>query len=58
MAIVGKKTVFYAQNRSNFCRPYIKNGAICKVLEIKPNTAIVRFDGQKDTDIVSLAYLK
>ena len=58
MAIVGKWAVFNAQNRSNFCRPYIKNGAICEVLEIKPNTAIVRFDGQKDTDIVSLAYLK
>lgn len=58
MLTVGKIARFNAGRRTDFCRSYLVNGAKCKVLEIKPNTAIVRFDGQNDTDIVSKVYLK
>ena len=58
MLIVGKIVKFNAGNRTDFCRPYLVNGADCKILVILPNTAIVQFAGQSETDIVSLVYLK
>ena len=58
MCIVGKTATFNAFPRMDFCRKHLVNGAKCVVLEINPNTAIVRFVGVEDTDIVSLAYLK
>jgi len=58
MITVGETRKFNAGRRVGFCRPYLVNGAKCVVLKMNPNTAIVRFDEQDDTDIVSLAYLK
>ncbi len=58
MLTTGKIVKFDAGNRTDFCRPYIINGADCKILVILPNTAIVRFIGQTETDIVSLVYLR
>ena len=57
MLIVGKIVKFNAGNRTDFCRPYLVNGADCEILVILPNTAIVRFVGQSETDIISLVYL-
>ena len=48
---------FNAGDRTDFCKPYLVNGAECEILKILPNTAIVQFVGQIETDIISLAYL-
>ena len=58
MCTVGKTATFNAFPRVDFCREHLVNGAKCVVLKVNPNTAIVRFDGVDETDIVSLAYLK
>lgn len=58
MLTVGKTVKFNAGCRADFCRPYLVNDAECVVLKINPNTAIVRFIGQNETDIVSLVYLR
>ena len=58
MLAIGQNVVFNAAPRTEFCRPYLLNKAKCEILEIHPNTATVRFEGQKETDIVSLGYLK
>ena len=58
MLVVGKTVVFNAAPRIDFCRPYIQNKAKCKIVKINPNTATVKFEGQEQTDIVALAYLK
>ncbi len=58
MLIVGKIVKFNAGSRVDFCRPYLVNGADCEILVILPNTAIVQFIGQSETDIVSLVYLR
>ncbi len=58
MLKVGELAIFKANHQDSFCRDYIQNGATCKVLEIHPNTATVRFTGQDDTDLVSLAFLR
>ena len=58
MLTIGQNAVFNASPRTDFCCPYIQNKAKCEILEINPNTAIVRFDGQEQTDIVYLGYLK
>ncbi len=58
MIEVGKGATFTVTDGKEFCRPYLQNGAECEVLEIHPNTATVRFNGQEDTDIVSLSFLR
>ncbi len=58
MIEVGKDAVFTVLDESVFCRPYLQNGASCEVLEVNPNTALVQFNGQEDTDIVSLSFLR
>ena len=58
MITVGETRKFNAGRRVGLCRPYLVNGADCKVLKVNPNTATVHFVGADDTDIVSLAYLK
>ncbi len=58
MLAIGKTVVFDAEPRTDFCRPYIQNKAKCKVVKINPNTATVRFEGQENTDIVYLGYLR
>jgi|GEM_PF-3273163 len=58
MIEAGKDAIFTVMDESVFCRPYLRNGARCKIMEINPNTAIVQFDGQEDTDIVSLSFLR
>lgn len=58
MIEVGKRAIFTVPEGSEFCKPYLQNGVGCEVLEIWSNTAIVQFDGQKDTDIVSLSFLR
>ncbi len=58
MLIVGKTAVFNAAPRVDFCRPHIQNQAKCEIVKVNPNTATVRFEGQEQTDIVALAYLK
>ena len=58
MLSVGKIVKFNVGDRTDFCRPYLIDGADCEILVILPNTAIVQFIGQSETDIVSLVYLK
>lgn len=58
MLTVGKKMRFNAGRRTGFCRSYLVNGAECTVVKVNVNTTTVLFDGQADTDIVSLTYLK
>ncbi len=55
---IGQKVTFNALPRKEFCKKHIQNGAMCEVVANWPNTVIVRFAGQKDTDIVSPVYLK
>ncbi len=57
MIEVGKDATFTVSEGKRFCRPYLQNGARCEVLKVNPNTAIVQFEGQEDTDIVSLSFL-
>ncbi len=58
MIEVGKDATFTVPDESVFCRSYLRNGAGCKVLEVNPNMALVQFDGQEDTDIISLSFLR
>ena len=54
---VGQEVLFNASPRTEFCKGHIKNGAKCKVIAVLPNTVIVRFNGQEETDIVAPAYI-
>ncbi len=58
MIEVGKEVVFTVPDGKEFCRSYLQNGARCVIVEVNPNTAIVQFKGQEDTDIVSLSFLR
>ena len=49
--------IFYCPDRSEFCLPYIYNGAKCEIIEICEYTVRVLFNKGKESCLVSKDYL-
>ena len=50
-------SIFYCPDRSEFCFPYIYNGAKCKIIETLEYTYRVLFGEEKESCLVSPDYL-